>query len=444
MKADVRQQKTRQKQIETLRRLTSRAYEKPLMWAILAFQAICMLLLSFKDGEINLFSLLMSAALPLGTWAGLWLLRKWTPVDKVLYLLTLYLCSLSVILLRAVFISPAKAMTQARYLLPGFLALLTGVAFSRAFDGHELLLRLGALGGLALLLWPFAYTTSSAARSWVRLGGMQFQPSEIVKAVSVYVMAALFTRGRRARQWIWGVLYGAAACAILLMQRDLGALLLYFLLTIAMFYAGTGKTWLSLAALAAAGAAGGVFSHYANEIPGFHYLAERISIWRDPWNSTYENARQLVQGLMSIVSGGLFGAGLGLSSARKVAVVASDYIFAAVSEEFGMVFSLSILLVYFALMLRGLQCAASARSRFHALLAFGCVFEITSQMLLIVCGNLHLLPLTGVTLPLISEGGSSLVGSMLMMGTLLGVSSINAQDEEDGIRLLASGRRTLQ
>lgn len=441
MRTDAR----RAKQIESLRRLTSRAYERPLMWLILGFQAACMLLLSFKDGEVNLFSLLMSALLPLGSWAGLSLIRKWTPVDKVIYLLTMYLCSLSVIVLRAVFLSPEKAVTQATYLLPGFGALLIGIGVSR-LGGHwwyRFLGTAGALGALMLLVWPFAYSTSSAARSWVRLGGRQFQPSELIKAASVYVLAALFGKGKRFGQWIWGILYGAAACGILLLQRDLGALLLYFLLTVAMFYAGTGKGWLTLSALAAAGAAGGIFVRYANEISGFHYLAERISIWQDPWNSTYENARQLVQGLMSIVSGGLFGAGLGLSSARKVAVVASDYIFAAVSEEFGMVFSLSILLTYLALMLRGLLCAASARSRFHALLAFGCTFEITSQMLLIVCGNLHLLPLTGVTLPLISEGGSSLFGSMLMMGTLLGVSSLNAQDEEDGIRLLESGRRSL-
>ena len=114
--------------------------------------------------------------------------------------------------------------------------------------------------------------------------------------------------------------------------------------------------------------------------------------------------------------------------------------FAAVCEEFGMVFALSVMVVCLVLMELGMRQALSARSRFHALLAFGCAFELISQMLLIVGGNLNILPLTGVTLPFVSEGGSSLVGSLLMMGMILGVSSINAQDEYDDLMRLTSGK----
>ena len=104
-------------------------------------------------------------------------------------------------------------------------------------------------------------------------------------------------------------------------------------------------------------------------------------------------------------------------------------------------FTVGVLAVYLVILIRGMSAALSARSRFHALLAFGCVFELISQMLLIVTGNLHILPLTGVTLPFVSEGGSSLVGSMLLMGMLLGVGSLNAENEYDDLMRLTKGKR---
>ena len=147
-----------------------------------------------------------------------------------------------------------------------------------------------------------------------------------------------------------------------------------------------------------------------------------------------------MQGLISIASGGYFGAGLGLGSADRVAVVSSDYIFAALTEEFGTPFSIFVLGVYLLILIRGTVIAMNARSRYHALLSFGCVFALTSQMLLIVCGNLHILPLTGVTLPFVSAGGSSILASMTMIGLVLGVSSVNAEDEYDDLMRLSNGQ----
>ncbi|MBQ6256659.1 MAG: FtsW/RodA/SpoVE family cell cycle protein, partial [Clostridia bacterium] len=254
------------------------------------------------------------------------------------------------------------------------------------------------------------------------------------------VLASGFTRGKRLKNWIGYMLYAGALCLILFLQRDLGAMLLYFLLILAMFTVGTGKWRYTLLIIAAAAGLGWLFLSMSDRVKGFSYIATRIDIWKNPWAGKHEESRQIVQGLMSSSSGGLFGAGLGLSYARKVAVVGSDYIFAAVCEEFGMVFALSVMVVCLVLMALGMRQALSARSRFHALLAFGCAFELISQMLLIVGGNLNILPLTGVTLPFVSEGGSSLVGSLLMMGMILGVSSINAQDEYDDLMRLTSGK----
>ena len=123
-----------------------------------------------------------------------------------------------------------------------------------------------------------------------------------------------------------------------------------------------------------------------------------------------------------------------------MAVVSSDYIFAALAEEFGTPFSILVLGVYLLILIRSAQIAMNARSRYHALLSFGSVFALTIQMLLIVAGNLHILPLTGVTLPFVSSGGSSILASMTMAGLILGVSSVNAEDEYDDLMRLSDGR----
>ena len=418
------------------RKKLSRTNELPLLYAVLLFQFAAMLLIAFRGSAADAFSLRVCVLLPAGTLVGLEILKRLWPIDRASYILVAFLCSLSVILLRAVFVLPDRARDQAQFLGIGFAALLFGAFFIRRVRSWEKLSRVCIPLCLAVLALPFFFSNSSA-KNWVRLGGVQCQPSELMKPVATVIFAAGFSTKRGVRGWWAYALFGAFACGILLLQRDLGAMFLYFALTLAMFYAGTGngKVTLAILILAATGVALALYKidWIAEKIPAFRYAAERVRLWKDPWASAYDGAYQIVQGLISIVSGGVFGSGLGLGSANRVSVVASDYIFAAVSEEFGIAFAICVLAVYLCLLLRWMSAAMNARQRFHALVAFGCAFEMIAQMLLIVCGNLHLIPLTGVTLPFVSEGGSSLTACLAQTGMVLGVSSINAQDEFDDL-----------
>ena len=146
---------------------------------------------------------------------------------------------------------------------------------------------------------------------------------------------------------------------------------------------------------------------------------------------------QLVQALIAIGSGGLFGTGLGLGMPRNVPLYHSDFIFASIAEEFGLIFCIGLLAIYLLIILRGLIVAMNARTSFHSLTAFGLVAILGLQTLLIVGGNTKMLPLTGVTLPLVSYGGSSLVATFFSMGVLLGISSLNAEDEARDIDKIA-------
>ena len=143
-----------------------------------------------------------------------------------------------------------------------------------------------------------------------------------------------------------------------------------------------------------------------------------------------------MQALIAIGSGGLFGMGLGLGKPRNIPLYHSDFIFAAISEEFGLIFAIGMLAIYVLIIMRGLIVSFNARTSFHSLAAFGLVIIIGLQTMLIVGGNTKLLPLTGVTLPLVCYGGSSLVSTFFSMGLLLGISSMNAEDEARDIEQL--------
>ncbi len=425
---------------EAYRKRMTRAYELPLLYMVMLFQFACMLLLTFRDGNVESFSLIMSVCLPLGTFLGLKILSRLFYADRCIYILVAFLCSLGVILLRAVLKKETDASDQAVFVGVGFLFMLIGAFVGSRNSLNEKFLFFMMPVCLGVMCLPFVFTSSSAANNWVRIGSIQFQPSEIMKPVLIVMLAKGFSDKSGWRKWMIYILFSVLACGILFRQPDLGSLFIFFFITVCMFFIGTGnwKVTVFVLVLAAGGVA--VFLSILDKVPAFEYLSSRIAIWKNPWNGEYENSRQIVQGLISIASGGYFGAGLGLGSADRVAVVSSDYIFAALAEEFGTPFSLLVLGVYLLILVRSAQIAMNARSRYHALLSFGCVFALTIQMLLIVAGNLHILPLTGVTLPFVSSGGSSILASMTMAGLILGVSSVNAEDEYDDLMRLSDGR----
>ena len=221
---------------------------------------------------------------------------------------------------------------------------------------------------------------------------------------------------------------GALLCGILLLERDLGALLLYFFLTVILYFLATSNAFVSLLGLAA-GAAGSVGAYYM-----FAHVRRRVVAWRNPWADYEHSGYQIIQSLIAIGSGGLFGMGLGLGMPRVIPLYHSDFVFAAICEQFGYLFAICLLAVYVLIVMRGVSIAMSCRDGFHALLAFGIVTMLGLQTLLIVGGNIRLIPLTGVTLPFIASGGSSMVSCMGGIGLLLGISSLNADQDADDVR----------
>jgi cell division protein FtsW (lipid II flippase) len=203
---------------------------------------------------------------------------------------------------------------------------------------------------------------------------------------------------------------------MLISQRDLGMATLFFAVFIVMVYLASGDwryVWLGVALLAVASYAGYTL---------FDVVRVRVEAWWDPFADASGRSYQIVQSLIAIAAGGLFGRGLGLGAPTIIPVAHSDFIFAALAEEWGLLGTLGVVGLQGALVLRGLRIAAQQRAPFEQLLAAGLATLMGFQALLIIGGVLKVIPLTGLTLPFMSYGGSSLVTQFCIVGLLIKLS----------------------
>jgi cell division protein FtsW (lipid II flippase) len=258
--------------------------------------------------------------------------------------------------------------------------------------------------------------------------GVFLQPAEILKLLLVVFLAA-YLADRREQIFAPGaarfarfpyflpllIMWGFSLL-ILLAQRDLGAGTLFFLVFLVMVYLASGQATYVLAGLLLL-ALGGVLAYAA-----FDVVRVRVEAWWNPWADPSGRSFQIVQSLIATAAGGVFGRGPGLGAPGLVPVAHSDFIFAALAEEWGLLGMIGALALLGAFVLRGLAIAARARSAFDQLLAAGFAALIGLQALLIVGGVIKVLPLTGVTLPFLSYGGSSLLVQFIMLGLLLRLS----------------------
>ena len=420
--------------VEEMRRALMRSNTRLLLSAVMLFQFTAMLLISLQESPVDAQALILAVCLPAVTWLVTMLYGKLWPVDRAMLILVLLLCSVGIITLSDIARSKTTALTQAIYACAGVIAMAVGIVFIRSLRHWKKWILPGMVLCLGALASPWVVgEVRNGARNWITIipDRLTVQPSEFIKPALILILSASFAGRPRFLKCLPAIGFAAACCGILLVQSDLGAVLLYFLTTLMIYFAATSNWLITLGGLGV-GAAGAVLAY--KTIP---YVQTRVAIWQNPWSDPTGSGMQIVQALIAIGSGGLFGMGLGLGRPRNIPLYHSDFIFAAIAEEFGLIFSICLLAVYVLIIMRGVVVAMNARTSFHSLTAFGIVVMLGLQTMLIVGGNTKLIPLTGVTLPLISSGGSSLVSTFLSFGILLGISSMNAEDEARDIERLA-------
>ena len=394
--------------------------------AVTGFFFLAFLLLALKRGSWE--GLILAAAVPAAILACAWLIPLFFPADQLLLSLTGFLCALGILVLYDT--APAYAYQQAVFCGIGLAGMIGAMTLVRRFRRPDTIAWIAGGASLILLALPVLFgRETNGARNWISLGSVSFQPSEIVKPAMVLCLACWMSR----RRWLPWLLFSGGCLLLLMLQKDLGTALLYYAVALLTCWISSGSLPAVLIGLAGgAAAARWGYDHFA-------HVQRRVEIWINPWKD-YQNAGyQIVQSLVAVASGGLFGVGLGLGAPTSIPIYTSDFIFSVICEQFGLIFGACVLLIYGAFIWRGASIAMAARRRFHGLLAIGATLFLGLQAFLIIGGVLKLIPLTGVTLPFISYGGTSMVSSMCLAGLIQGVGSLNEEDLEEDTHLAMLG-----
>jgi cell division protein FtsW (lipid II flippase) len=364
--------------------------------------------------------------------------------DPTVLPLTILLNGLGLVLVRRVDLATGSdlAVTQTVWTavsVGGMCALLLFIRAVRDLGRYQYTFGLATIVLLLLPLVPgLTAGIINGARLWIDLFGMRFQPGELAKITMVVFMAGYLERKRAllsvANQRIGPFLlpaprhlapvFLAAGMALVIMAglRDLGSALLFFSAFLAVLYVATGRP----AYPALGGVAFAIGSFIAYQL--FGHVRVRVSIWLDPWADVTDTGYQLAQSLFAIGTGGLTGTGLGEGRPQDVPFSATDAIFVVIGEELGLLGATAVLFAFLLLIVRGFKISLTARDEFGTLLALGLTVTIAVQTFVIVGGLTRLVPLTGITLPFISYGGSSLLANYLLIALLLRVS-----DESRGV-----------
>jgi peptidoglycan glycosyltransferase len=326
--------------------------------------------------------------------------------------------------------------------LGAFSATLLVLRDPKRLEPYRYTLALVGVGLLLLPLVPGLGVEINGARIWLRVGPFSIQPGEFAKIVLAGFLAGYLADKRDLLTLTvrrigplnvpsfrhFGPLLGAMGVALMIMvaQRDLGSSLLFFTLFVVMFYIATSRAAYVFFGLAVF-AAGAVLSWRQ-----FSHVQRRVDIWIDPYADPKGAGFQIAEAAFAMADGGLTGTGLGQGTPKKIPFAATDMIFAAFGEELGLLGGTAVLVTFLFFVSAGFRVAMNARSPFEQLLAAGLTALLGFQAFIIIGGILRVLPLTGVTLPFVSYGGSSLISNYIILAVLVRIShnSIEAQVAE--------------
>jgi cell division protein FtsW (lipid II flippase) len=302
--------------------------------------------------------------------------------------------------------------------------------------------------GVALLLLPlvpFIGTTINGATLWVSFFGITLQPGEIAKIALIIFFAGYLVNRKDSLAVVGKKVFGIriprgrelgpilviwlASIAVLVLQRDLGTSILYFGLFLVMIYVATGRAFYAGIGVAMLITGGLVASRVLD------YVSRRFDAWLNPFDKENYDAiggsYQIVQGIFGMANGGLFGTGLGGGVPQLVPLAESDFIVASLAEELGLIGFFAILALYFLLVSRGLKVAFRHTDEFAKLMAVGFSFVIALQLFVVIGGVTRILPLTGLTTPLLAAGGSSLLANWIIIAMLLRLSDSAADRQSE-------------
>lgn len=334
-------------------------------------------------------------------------------------------------------IDPALAFKQWIWLMLSlmcFLAVLIFFKDYRILEEYKYLFMVLAL--IFLIITVIMGTKVGGARAWLSIGDFRFQPAELVKLLLIFFLSSYLQEykeilgTRKSRFFSWPeprafaplIVMLILSLGLLVLQKDLGQALIFFGIFLIMLYISTGRASFLLIGLSVF-ALGTLLAYYL-----FGHFRVRVAAWLNPWDKLDSGGYQIAQSLFAIASGGYFGSGVGLGQPQVIPAAATDLIFAVLTEEMGLLGGIGIIILFVLLSYRGFRAAMSADSQFGMLLGSGLTSLLALQSFVILSGVMKLLPLTGVTLPFVSYGGSSLVVSYILLGLVMNTGAYGREE----------------
>mgnify|MGYP003292514710 CR=1 FL=1 len=319
-----------------------------------------------------------------------------------------------------------KSMKQFQIIIVAMLAsMIVPVVIRKWKSLQKFELIYGILGlvmlGAVLILSAATY----GANISFTIAGVTLQPSEFVKILFVFYVAGRFVKSTEFREIVITTVFAAAHVLILVASTDLGSALLFFITYLVMLYVATKKVSYCVLGLSG-GAIAGVIAYHL-----FSHVQVRVMAWMDPWSCIDKEGYQVAQSLFAIGTGGWTGMGLCQGMPKGIPFVEKDSIFSAISEELGGIFAICIILICMCMFLSFFKLAMKLKNKFYCYVAMGLGTMYAVQVLLTIGGAIKFIPLTGVTLPLVSYGGSSMLSTLVSLGIIQGISLIISDEEKE-------------
>ncbi|GHU68651.1 cell division protein FtsW [Clostridia bacterium] len=389
----------------------------------------------------DLMALVITAAMLCMILLGATLLPKWFGVDPLLMTLTNFLCALGIFVQYS--INPNSGLFHALLYAAGSGLMIFTAWLIRRFATFRKAWPIIAVIAAGLLIAPLFNTVNNAHAHipiWRDSKGlivMTLQPSEAVKVILVIMLADMLSGHSWWPDAPWAAGFSLMCVGLLIAEKDMGTCMLYALTVLFMFYAASGSFAVLLGGGAVGMGAAQVIYQYTDNVK------RRVAQWLNPFmREQLDNGtvgllgHQIAESLMALAAGGVHGLGYGIRDTfRYVPEYSNDFVFTVVCSQFGVVFALAVMGAYVVMIFRGMRIAERSRRRFHSLMAIGASALLGIQAFVIIGGVINMFPLTGVTMPFVSQGGSSMLSCMALMGILHGVSACADKDEQEARRL---------
>ncbi|WP_077370027.1 FtsW/RodA/SpoVE family cell cycle protein [Anaerosalibacter sp. Marseille-P3206] len=391
------------------------SYRVPRNLLVLIYLMGLMLLFSQNIEEPDMFTLVTGLALVLIIYVSNFILVRVSPGDHYIFLIVTMLISLGIIMIYR--INPSLGAKQVVWVSIGIVAFFLSYLIVKNINGWDKWIRLYGIVSLILFIITLIFgKTIGGARNWIKISRFSFQPAELIKLLFIFFIASYYNNvdkynlDKKGGYKILIAVY--IFIGFLFLQKDLGTALVFYLIFLVIQYVYEENRRLILYNIVLA-AVGGISSYFI-----FDHVKIRVETWLNPWQLIDNKGYQITQSLFAIANGGFFGTGVGLGHPDFIPEVHTDFIFSAICEEMGIFTGIAVMMLFLILVYRGFKIAFSQENKFFKIVAFGISSLFGFQAFIIFGGVIKMIPLTGITLPFISYGGSSMIASFIGLGIL--------------------------